>query len=140
MAGGGLPVARPMAKMQAGERVTRKQLGPRRWLPDTAPESTSNGYHNSSSRYCQAARCELHGVNLVHRFPPRCPLSTPNPLATLARLQDAAQRVIGRGVCGPEQSDALALLDATDTCLHCLDRILPHPTVRRLLTQKAAVA
>ena len=120
--------------------MTGKEVGPRRWLPDRAPKTIHNGYRNSSARHRQPARCELHGVHLVHRFPPRCPLSGANPLEIIERLQDAASRVIGRGFHDPELCDALGVLVGKNTCLRCLDRILTHPAVRRLRAWKVAAA
>ena len=112
--------------------MTIKAAGPCRLQPDATPKRVFDGnYANTTALHRQPAVCELHCVNLVHRFPPRCPLSTANPLQTLGRIQDAAWRVIGRGFHDPELPDALALLDAKDVCMGCLDRILTHPTVRR---------
>ena len=117
-----------------------KIAGPRGCLPDATPENIDTTYDTAPPRDRQPARCELHGVNLVHRFPPRCPLATPNPLATLGQLQGAAWRVLGRAVDDPELPEALELLDAKDVCKGCVDRILTHPTVRRLRTRKGVAA
>ena len=106
--------------------------------PDATPKRIVDGeYANTTALRRQPAVCELHGVHLVHRFPVRCPLSTVNPLETLARLQDAAWRVLGRAVDDPELPEALALLDAKDVCMGCVDRILTHPRVRQLRNRRA---
>ncbi|MHC4698283.1 MAG: hypothetical protein ACYTFA_16245 [Planctomycetota bacterium] len=120
--------------------MTAQAAGPRGLQPATTPENISDSYVKRTAWQRQPARCELHDVYLVHKFLPHCPLSTPNPFETLARLQDAAWRVIGRGVDDPEVSDALAILDAKDRCMACTDRILTHPTVRRLRAGKAVAA
>ena len=99
-----------------------------------------NRHDTSSAGWRQAAHCELHGVNLFHRLPPRCPLGTPNPLTTLGQLQNAAWAVLGRGFHDRETPDALALLDAGDVCKRCLGRILTHPTVTRLRSRKGVAA
>jgi hypothetical protein len=41
-------------------------------------------------------------------------------------------------VHGPELPSALALLDATDVCTRCLDRLSGHPIVRQLRAGKVA--
>ncbi len=118
----------------------REKNWPRGRATDAARERFGEGYNNVSLPHRQPARCALHGINIVDRFPPRCSLATGNPLATIARLQDAAWTVIGRGVHDSELPDALALLDQKDICLACLDRLLPHPTVRGLRTRTGVAA
>lgn len=118
----------------------REKEGPRGWVPDAAFENIDSGHNISSIRYRQPAHCELHGINIVDRFPSRCPLATPNPLATLGQLQDMAWRVIGRLTDDPELPDALALLDQERVCMACMDRIRTHPTVRRLRAGKGVAA
>lgn len=108
--------------------------------PSAAQETFGNPHDSNSTRHRQPARCALHGLNLVHRFPPRCPLALANPLATLGQLQDAAWRVLGRGVGDPEVPDALALLPQFDICGSCIDRLARHPTVRQLRAGTAVAA
>lgn len=119
--------------------MTRRNAGPRRLPPDTTPSRLVDpDYDTPPLRGRQPAYCELHGVNLVHRLPPRCPLSTADPLETLGKVGNAAWGVLGRGVHGPELPSALALLDATDVCTRCLDRLSGHPIVRQLRAGKVA--
>ena len=120
--------------------MTKKIAGPCGWQPDAAQRNIGSPYDSGSGRDRQPAHCELHDINIVARFPSRCPLATPNPLATLGQLQDAAWRVLGRISDDPELPDALALLDQERVCMACLDRILTHPTVRRLRAGKGVAA
>ncbi len=113
---------------------------PRGPAADAAQRYFGDPYDSGSSRDRQPAHCKLHGINLVEDFPSRCPFSTPNPLTTLGQLQDAAWRVLGRANDDPELPDALAVLDAKDVCMGCLDRILTHSTVRRLRAGKGVAA
>ena len=118
----------------------REKSRPPGVVTGAAQGNTCNHHDTSSAGWRQAAHCELHGVTLFHRLPPRCPLGTPNPLTTLGQLKTAAWRVLGRGVHDPELPDALALLDAGDVCKRCMDRILTHRTVRRLRVRKGVAA
>ncbi len=87
----------------------------------------------------QRPRCELHGVNIVDRFPRRCPLGTVNPLTTIGQLRDAAWRVLGCGFPGEaDSSSALELLDRVDVCFKCLDRLPLQRAVRRLRQAQGA--
>ncbi len=113
---------------------------PRGPAADAAQGYFGDPYDSCSSRERQPAYCELYGINLVDGFPSRCPLSTPNPLTTLGQLQDAAWRVLARAIDDPELPDALALLDAKNVCMACMDRTLAHPTVRRLRARKGVAA
>ncbi len=118
----------------------RLQNGPPGVETGAAQKRIDNSYSSLSSAARQPAHCELHDVHLVDRFPPRCPMATPNPLATLGQLQDAAWRVIGRLTDDPELPDALALVDQEEVCMACMDRIRTHPTVRRLRAGRGAAA
>ena len=118
----------------------RQKEGPCGWVPDAAQRKFGNPYDSGSDCDRQPAHCELHDVHIVDRFPSRCPMATPNPLATLGQLQDMAWRVIGRISDDPELPDALALLDQERVCMACMDRILTHPTVRRLRAGKGVAA
>ena len=109
-----------------------KQGGPCGMATDTALndswQRSSYPLHRDSQ-----VRCELHDVCLVHKFPPRCPLGTRNPLATLGALQDLAWGELGILAWGDSgRSEALHVLDDVDACLRCLGSALPSATVRRL--------
>lgn len=117
----------------------REKEWPRGPAADAAFENIDSTHNTSSIRYRQPARCDLHGINIVDRFPSRCPLATLNPLTALGLIQDAAWRVIDRPTDDPELPDALALLDQQGVCMACMDRIRTHPTVRRL-REKTGVA
>lgn len=99
---------------------------------DAASDSSRPNHYTRSSARSPFPRCELHGINIVDRFPRRCPFGTPNPTATLARLQDIGWAAIGRGQDHEDFSEGLELLDRVDVCLACLDRLLTNRTVRRL--------
>ncbi len=113
---------------------------PRGPAADAAQRYFGDPYDSGPSRYRQPAHCELYGINIVDRFPSRCPLLTSNPLTTLGQFQDAGWRVLGRAIDDPERPDALALLDAKNVCMACLDSTLTHPTVRRLRAGKGVAA
>lgn len=117
-----------------------KNSGPRGGVPDTAQETTDRRNDTARLRSWQPIRCELHGIQLVHRLPHQCPLSTANPLTTLGLIQDAAWAVIGRGIHDAEQSDANELLDRHTICSRCVVRNIAHRTIRRLRHRAGAAA
>jgi len=108
-----------------------KNCGPR-GLPTTATRKTvPDPDCTSSLRRSKPAYCPWHEWTFRESFPPRCPCSTPDPLATLGRMQDAGWAELGKSPAG-DPDGALDLLDQRDTCSACLERGLAHPVVRRL--------
>jgi hypothetical protein len=85
-------------------------------------------------RRSKPAHCAWHVQTFRDAFPPRCPYSTPDPLATLARMQDAAWGELVKSYADPsaDRDVALDLLDQKETCTGCLECGLAHPVVRRL--------
>lgn len=112
--------------------MTGKTAGSRRLHPEASPKRIlDTQYITSSARKRQPARCELYGVRLVHRLPPCCPMATLNPLTTIERIRAIAWRAIG-DPHSSERGEALEVYEQAETCMACMERILPHPTVRRL--------
>jgi hypothetical protein len=72
------------------------------------------------------ARCQLHGHNIVDRFPRHCPLGEANPADGLLRHKDWAWGV------NPTDPNTVHRLRRFDTCDQCVGILLTHPTVQRL--------
>ena len=75
--------------------------------------------------------CKLHGLRVVYRFPEGCPLGVVNPLD---RILEIKRR--GWGQVGDRTTDdhrgGLTLLEITDVCNACVDRLLPNRHVHYL--------
>ncbi len=108
--------------------MTKRIAGPCGWLPDATPDDLSDQYRTSSIRQRQPARCDLHGINIVDRFPSRCPLATPNPLIAIEQVRGLGWRELGH----EPGTAALDVLDRADVCFGCIVQLLRHRTVRRL--------
>ncbi len=102
--------------------------------PAAAQETFSDPDCTGSLRRFKPAYCPWHELSFREAFPPRCPCSTADPWATLARMQDAAWADLGKSPLDPsaDHDAALDLLDQKDVCMGCLERGLAHPVVRRL--------
>lgn len=115
--------------------MTWKKRGPR-GLPTAATHqrTVSDAYCIRRLPESKPAYCPWHRSSFREAFPPRCPCSTPNPVTTAARMQDAGWRELGKNHADPsaDHEAARELLDQTETCIRCLERGLAHPVVRRL--------
>jgi len=113
--------------------MTQSKCPPRPWGSE-AGEYLEHRDHTATSRRNQPARCAWHAIAFREAFPPKCPLSTPNPVDALTRMKRAAWAELGGHDSDPsaERGEALDLLTQTEVCLGCLGTGLTHPVVLRL--------
>lgn len=71
-------------------------------------------------------RCQLHGHNIVDRFPRHCPLGERDPADSLLRLKNWAEGL------KTVDLNRVHRLRRFDTCDMCTRRLLTHPIVQRL--------
>lgn len=106
--------------------------------PAAGGTAEPGGYERSRVSYKeQFPRCNLHGLNLVHALPPRCPLAEWDRMGALERLQARGWHLIAPGL-DEDTTAGLASLEEFETCFRCT--ALKSPWVRRLRAEALRAA